>query len=110
MNVAGRFISTFDMFDEMKARFGGNVEEYAGALASVPVLMVDELVTPFQSSWRTQVLFELVWHRDAAQLPTIWTCADEKRIVESVTEAGWRRIRDNSVRVELKGKEIDWGK
>ena len=108
--VEGRFISTFDMFDELKKRFGGETEAYVDALARVPVLLVDELVTPFNSAWRTQVLFELIWRRDASQLPTIWTCADETKIVESITEAGWRRVRDNSVRVELGGKEIDWGR
>ena len=118
--LAGRFISTFDMFDEMKRRFGGDMEAYVDALAKVPLLLVDELVTPFSSAWRTQVLFELVWRRDAAQLCTIWTCAYnpqksatdpvDDRIVQTVTEAGWRRLRDNALQVKLDGKEIDWGK
>lgn len=106
----GEFVASFDMFTEMQSRFGGNVEEYTEALARVEVLMLDEIVPVQVTDWRRGVLFELLWRRDADQRPTIITTAvGTDVLIQAVTEAGWRRIRDNSVMVELAGNEINYG-
>lgn len=107
---SGRFISTFDMFDEMKQRFGGDVEAYTDALAKIDALMIDEMVPAQVTDWRRGVLFELLWRRDAGQRITIMTTAAGTEVLQNaVTEAGWRRIRENAVMVELGGNEINFG-
>lgn len=107
----GRFVASFDMFAEMKARFGGSVEAYTDALASVDVLMLDEVVPVQITDWRVGVLFELLWRRDAAQATTIiTTAAGAETLIQAVTEAGHRRIKENSLLVELGGNEINYGR
>ena len=107
---AGRFVASFDMFEEMKQRFGGDVEAYTQALADVELLMLDELVATQITDWRRGVLFELLWRRDADRKLTIMTTAAGTDVLtQAVTEAGWRRIRENSVMVELGGNEINYG-
>lgn len=103
----GRFVCTMDMFDELKARFGGDTGSYLQALASVEVLAIDELVPPFSTDWRAGILFELIYRRDAAQLVTMFTsCATNEEIERALTTAGARRLVENSVVVEVGGKEI----
>ncbi|MDA8113148.1 MAG: ATP-binding protein [Acidithiobacillus sp.] len=107
---AGRFVASFDMFEEMKQRFGGDVEAYTQALADVELLMLDEIVPTQITDWRRGVLFELLWRRDADRKLTIMTTAAGTDVLtQAVTEAGWRRIRENSVMVELGGNEINYG-
>lgn len=108
---ACRFVATFDMLDEMKARFGGDVQEYTDALASVDVLVVDELVPPRITDWNRGVLFELVYRRDARQLVTVWTtAAGDDDIIAAIGEAGYRRLKENSRKVVVEGNEIHYGR
>jgi len=108
----GYFVCTYDMFDEMKARFGGDEDGYKQALAQADVLVLDELVAVQQTTWRQGVLFELILRRDAGGRTTIFTSYEDRpeRVSEAISEAGWRRVRDNSLLVRLEAKEIDWGK
>jgi hypothetical protein len=106
----GLYVASFDMIEEMKRQFGGDVSTYTEVLASVDVLMLDELVPPFITDWRRGVLFELLWRRDARRLTTILTtAASDEELAKAVTDAGVRRLVENSLVVRLEGKEIRWG-
>lgn len=104
------FVSAYDMIDAVKARFGGNVEDYTEALASVDVLMLDELVTEKLTDWRRDVLFTLLWRRDAAQRITIiTTAAGNEQWIPAISEAGVARIDENALRVVIEGRPLMYG-
>lgn len=101
------FVCSFDMMDEIKKRFGGDVQGYTGALAQVDVLAIDELVPPRVTEWQSSILFELIYRRDAAQLTTLMTtCATGEETVKAVTLSGIRRIDENAIKVVIDGKEL----
>lgn len=110
MQLGARYVSMLDAFDELKARFNSDSEAYAAALAEVPLLFVDEVVTMVVSPWRQEVLFNLVSRRHMHKRPTIYATNMAEKLETALTDAGWRRLRDASVQVVLKGNEIDYGK
>jgi len=110
MQLGARYVSMLDAFDELKARFNSDSEAYAASLAEVPLLFVDEVVTMVQSPWRQEVLFSLVSRRHMYQRPTIWATNMAEKLETALTEAGWRRLRDCSMQIVLKGNEIDYGR
>lgn len=106
----GAFVTAYDMLDAVKARFGGDTEAYTEALARVDVLMIDEIITEKLTDWRRDVLFSLIWRRDAERKITIITTAsDNSTWIPALSEAGIARIDENSVRVVIEGKPLRYG-
>lgn len=106
----GAFVTAYDMLDAVKARFGGDTEAYTEALARVDVLMIDEIITEKLTDWRRDVLFALIWRRDAERKITIiTTAAGNDTWIPALSEAGIARIDENSVRVVIEGKPLRYG-
>lgn len=107
---AGLFVDTSEMFDEMKARFGGDVESYTSALKHADALVVDDFVPRQVTDWKRQVLIDIVRHRAAHKRITIYTTlADWEAIRNVIGEDGERRVREFGFLIHLEGKEVNWG-
>jgi len=106
----GLFLDTSEMFEQMKARFGGDVESYTSALKQADALVVDEFVPKQVTDWKRQVLFDLVRYRAGHRKITVFTTlADWGDMVNTIGEDGVRRMREFGFLITLQGKEVNWG-
>lgn len=106
----GLFLDTSEMFEEMKRRFGGDVESYTSALKQADALVVDEFVPKQVTEWKRQVLFDLVRYRAGHRKITIFTTlADWPEMTNTIGEDGARRMKEFGFLITLQGKEVNWG-
>lgn len=105
--VVGRWdaVTAPGLFARLRPRDGGDSEAEYERLASVPLLLLDDLGAAKESEWTEEVTYRLVNHRSAWVLPTVFTTnLPADKLKEALTERVFSRLMECD-RVPLKGAD-----